>query len=83
MIPTEAELIADKIDYTIIDWINARLAPAVFDYARTYVILDESAKEAVDFYKATVWPDIQALGILEEDFFDAVKACTVLRRHEK
>ena len=31
----------DKADYVIIDWMNARLAPAVFDYARTYVIFDE------------------------------------------
>ena len=83
MIPQNTELVAEKIDYTIIDWMNARLAPAVFDYARTYVILAEFSKEAVDFYKATVWPDIQALGISEEDFFDAVKACRILRSHEK
>ena len=83
MIPSDAELLADKINYTIIDWMNARLAPPVFDYARTYVIFDEFAKEAVGFYKAAVWPDLQALGISEEDFFDAVKVCTVLRSKEK
>ena len=83
MIPSDAELLADKINYTIIDWMNARLAPPVFDYARTYVIFNEFAKEAVGFYKAAVWPDIQALGISEEDFFDAVKVCTVLRSKEK
>lgn len=83
MIPSDEELIADKINYTVIDWMNTRLAPPVFDYARTYVIFDEFAKEAVDFYKAAVWPDIQALGITEEDFFDAVKVCTVLRSKEK
>ncbi len=83
MIPSDAELLADKIKYTIIDWMNARLASPVFDYARTYVIFDEFAKEAVDFYKAAVWPDIQALGISEEDFFDTVKVCTVLRSKEK
>lgn len=83
MIPSDAELLADKINYTIIDWMNARLAPPVFDYARTYVIFNEFAKEAVDFYKAAIWPDIQALGISEEDFFDAVKVCTVLRSKEK
>lgn len=83
MIPFDTELIADKINYTIIDWMNARLAPAVFDYARTYVIFNEFAKEALEFYKAAVWPDVQALGILEDDFFDAVKACTILRSHEK
>ena len=79
----DAELLADKIKYTIIDWMNARLAPPVFDYARTYVIFDEFAKEAVVFYKAAIWPDLQALGISEEDFFDAVKVCTVLRSKEK
>ena len=83
MIPSDAELIADKINYTIIDWMNARIAPAVFDYARTYVIFNEFAKDALDFYKASVWPDIQALGISEEDFFDAVKVCSVLRSKEK
>ena len=83
MIPSDEELIADKINYTVIDWMNTRLAPPVFDYARTFVIFDEFAKEAVDFYKAAVWPDIQALGITEEDFFDAVKVCTVLRSKEK
>lgn len=83
MIPSDSELIADKINYTIIDWMNARLAPAVFDYARTYVIFNEFAKDALDFYKASVWPDIQALGISEEDFFDAVKVCSVLRSKEK
>ena len=45
MIPANTPLIADKINYTIIDWMNARLAPPVFDYARTYVILEEFAKE--------------------------------------
>lgn len=83
MIPNDAELIADKIKYTIIDWMNARLAPPVFDYARTYVIFDEFAKEAVEYYKAAVWPDILSLGIGEDDFFDAVKACKILRSHEK
>ena len=83
MLPPDTPLIADKINYTIIDWMNARLAPPVFDYARTYVIFNEFAKEAVGFYKAAVWPDLQALGISEEDFFDAVKVCTVLRNHEK
>lgn len=83
MIPSDSKLIVDKINYTIIDWMNARLAPAVFDYARTYVIFNEFAKDALDFYKASVWPDIQALGISEEDFFDAVKVCSVLRSKEK
>ena len=83
MIPHNVELVADKINYTIIDWMNTRVAPPVFDYARTYVILDEFAKEVVEFYKASVWADIQALGISEEDFFEAVKVCTILRSKEK
>lgn len=83
MLPPDTPLLADKINYTIIDWMNARLAPPVFDYARTYVIFDEFAKEALEFYKAAVWPDVEALGISENDFFDAVKVCTVLRSKEK
>ena len=83
MIPSEEELVADSINYTIIDWMNTRLAPPVFDYARTYVIFNEFAKEALDFYKAAVWPDVQSLGISGEDFFEAVKVCTILRNHEK
>ena len=46
MIPSDAELLADKINYTIIDWMNARLAPPVFDYACTYVIFDEFCKRS-------------------------------------
>lgn len=83
MIPANTPLIADKINYTIIDWMNTRVAPPVFDYARTYVIFDEFAKEAVEFYKAAVWPDVQALGISDEDFSDAVKVCAAIRSHEK
>ena len=83
MIPSNTELVADKINYTIIDWMNTRVAPPVFDYARTYVIFNEFAKDAVEFYKAAVWPDIQALGISEEDFFEAVKVCAMLRSKEK
>ena len=83
MIPNDTELVADKIAYTIIDWMNARVAPPVFDYARTYVIFNEFAKEALDFYKAAVWPDVQALGISEEDFFEAIKVCAMLRSKEK
>lgn len=83
MLPPDAPLVADKINYTIIDWMNTRLAPPVFDYARTYVIFEEFAKDAVEFYKAAVWPDVQALGISEEDFFEAVKVCTILRSKEK
>lgn len=39
MIPDDVELVSDKINYTIIDWMNTRLAPAVFDYARRSLYL--------------------------------------------
>ena len=73
----------DKADYVIIDWMNARLAPAVFDYARTYVIFDEFSKEGLEAYKAIVLPDLWATGIKESDFMDAVRACTIIRKREK
>ena len=82
MIPDDTPLVAEKINYTVIDWMNTRVAPPVFDYARTYVLFNEFAKEALGFYKAAVGPDVQALGISEEDFFEAVKVCTVLRSKE-
>ena len=55
----------------------------VFDYARTYVILAEFAKEALELYKAAVWSDVLSLGITEDDFFEAVRVCTILRSYEK
>lgn len=79
MIPNSTELVADKNNFMIIDWMNARVAPVIFDYARTYALFKEFAKEALGFYKTAVWPDIQELGISEEDFFEAVKVCTLLR----
>jgi len=76
-------LCRNKNEFVIIDWINARIAPAVFDYARTFVIFEEYAKEAVEIYKQIVLPDIKALGILEQDFYDAVEVCAIMRQHEK
>lgn len=70
-------------EYVIIDWMNARIAPAVFDYARTYVIFDEFSQEGLAVYKQTVADDIQALGISDEDFQDAVKVSSIIRRREK
>ena len=69
--------------FVIIDWMNTRLAPAVFDYARTYVIFDEFIKDALVYYKSAVRQDINALGISDEDFSDAVEVCTIIRKHEK
>ena len=70
-------------EYVIIDWMNARIAPAVFDYARTYVIFDEFSQEGLAVYKQVIADDIKALGISEEDFMDAVKVCAILRKREK
>lgn len=68
---------------TVIDWINARLAPAVFDYARTYVILEEESAEAVRIYEKSVLPQMWASGVTEEDFDDAAEVCSVIRKREK
>ena len=76
-------LAPNKTDFTVIDWITARLAPPVFDYARTWVIFNEASKEAVDFYTQTIWKDVQALGISEDDFYEAVEVSKIIRGHEK
>ncbi len=70
-------------EFVIIDWMNARIAPAVFDYARTYVIFDEFSQEGLAIYKQAVEADIKALGISDEDFQDAVRVCAVIRKREK
>ena len=77
MLPRERE------EFVIIDWMNARLAPAVFDYARTYVIFDEFSKEALEVYKQIVLPDLWASGVGESDFYDAVRASLIIRKREK
>lgn len=76
-------LAPNKTDFTVIDWITARLAPPVFDYARTWVIFSETSKEALDFYMQIVWTDVQALGISEDDFYEAVEVSKIIRKHEK
>ena len=73
----------DLSSYTIIDWMNARIAPIVFDYARTYVIFEEFSSEALEIYKAKVLPDMWGKGISGEDFSDAVEVCRILRKREK
>ena len=40
-------------------------------------------KEAVDFYMQTIWKDVEALGISEADFYEAVEVSKVIRSHEK
>ena len=78
-----AQLSPQTSGFVIIEWMNTRLAPAVFDYARTYVIFDEFIKDALVYYKSAVRQDINALGISDEDFSDAVEVCTIIRKHEK
>ena len=73
----------DGSEPVIIDWINARIAPAVFDYARTYVILDECAPEALGMYEDAIASDIKELGITDEVFADAVMVSHVIRNREK
>ena len=58
----------DKNGFKIIDWMNARIAPPVFDYARTYVILKEVSEEALNLYGATVLPDLKELHISVSHF---------------
>ena len=67
----------------LIDWMNARIAPAVFDYARTYVIFDEFSAAGLEVYRAKVLPRMRDEGIEDDDLADAVRACYILRQHEK
>ena len=73
----------DGSEYKIIDWMNARIAPPVFDYARTYVIFDEFSQEGLALYKKAVASDIASLGITDDDFKDAVMVCSIIRNREK
>lgn len=69
--------------FTIIDWMNARIAPAVFDYARTYVIFNEFSKDALELFKNIVLSELWTTGISEEDFSSAVEVCKIIRSYEK
>ena len=73
----------DLSSYTLIDWMNARLAPPVFDYARTYVIFEEFSREALEIYKVKVLPDMWDAGVSGKDFADAVEVSRIIRNHEK
>ena len=73
----------DLSSYTIIDWMNARIAPPVFDYARTYVIFEEFSKEALEIYKQKVLPGMWASGVSEEDFESALEVSRIIRKREK
>lgn len=71
----------DGSEAVIIDWMNTRIAPAVFDYARTYVIFGEFAPEISEKYLEAVSSDIE--GVSKEDLQDAITVCAVLREIEK
>ena len=71
----------DGSEAVIIDWMNTRIAPAVFDYARTYVIFREFAPEIAEKYMEAVSSDIE--DVSEEDIEDAITVCAVLREIEK
>lgn len=73
----------DKSGFKIIDWMNARIAPPVFDYARTYVVLKEVSEEVLNLYEATVLPDLNDLRVSDSDFSDAVEVCSIVRAREK
>lgn len=74
---------SDGSEPKLIDWINARIAPAVFDYARTYVILKEYAPEVLKIYNEAIAQDMRSLGITDEDFADAVMVSQIIRDREK
>ena len=71
----------DGSEAVIIDWMNTRIAPAVFDYARTYVIFREFAPEIADRYLEAISSDIE--DVSEADLQDAITVCAVLREIEK
>ena len=83
MLPRGISSIGRETEFTILDWMNARLAPAVFDYAKTYVLFDEFSKEALAIYKNQVLHQMWKQGVTEEDFSDAVKACLLIRKRER
>ena len=74
---------SDGSEPKLIDWINARIAPAVFDYARTYIILREYAPEVLNIFKEAISADMRSQGITDEDFEDAVIVSQIIRDREK
>ena len=62
---------------------TAGLAPALFDYAHTYVIFEEFFDAALVLYKALVLPDLKELSVSDSDFEEVVEVCRVLRQLEK
>lgn len=73
----------DGGDFIIIDWMNTRIAPPVFDYARTYVVIEEFVKELIPYYQSAIAEDISKLGITDQDMEDAISVIRIIRNHEK
>ncbi|MCR5803221.1 MAG: aminoglycoside phosphotransferase family protein [Clostridia bacterium] len=73
----------DGSDFIIIDWMNTRIAPPVFDFARTYVVIEEFVKELIPLYRSAIAEDVNRLGITEQDMDDAIGVIRIIRNHEK
>ena len=73
----------DGTEPKLVDWINARIAPPVFDYARSEVIIHEYAPELIPMYRKAMASDMEALGITEDDYAAAIAVCSILRAGEK
>ena len=65
--------------YYIIDWINARLGNPIFDYARSFVVMNEFAYRLSRKYRTLILKDRE---IDSEDFNRAVYVAALLRLKE-
>lgn len=65
--------------YYIIDWINARLGNPIFDYARSFVVMNEFAYRLSRKYRTLIHKDRE---IDSEDFNRAVYVAALLRLKE-
>ena len=71
-----SNILFDRHNYIIIDWVNAKLGNPVLDIARTYVILRQYAYRLSDKYMKSI---TQALNIVSEELKHAVKLMAILR----
>ena len=72
-------IIENKDTFYIIDWANASIGNPVFDYARTYVILNEYDKELSCYYQKLLIRD----SLIENaDFENAVRLMSLVRKKE-
>lgn len=69
-------ILCEGEDISIIDWMTAKMGKAIWDYARTYVIYYEHAKEILPYYLS----EVLSYGNYPEDIFmKAVYVCAVHR----